>query len=142
MNSRPTSLAFAVAALMGWVLLLGVLVDRAELFIAAVPLAIGLLSGGSRTQPPRFTLRQEISTNRLAEGDRVLVTMAVSAIDPVPITEVLVAIPAILVSTAELVKALKHYRDAGPPPPVLALFLFGMTISPLVVFFFGILRNA
>src|SRR5437899_3330850 len=55
---------------------------------------------------------------------------------------VLVAIPAILVSTAELVKALKHYRDAGPPPPVLALFLFGMTISPLVVFFFGILRNA
>ncbi len=54
---------------------------------------------------------------------------------------VLVAIPAILISAAELVKALRHYKDAGPPPPVLAFFLFGVTISPFVVFFFGMLRN-
>ena len=55
---------------------------------------------------------------------------------------VLIAIPAILISTAEFIKVLRHYKDAGPPPPLLAFSLFGVTISPLVVLFFGILRHA
>ena len=55
---------------------------------------------------------------------------------------VLITVPAFFVSGVELVKAMKHYRDAGPPPPVLAMLLFGVTISPFVLFFFGMLRNA
>src|SRR5205085_12383229 len=96
MSARSTPFAFAVATLMRWALFLGLLVDRAELFVAAIPLAIGLLSGGSQSRPPRFALRQEISASRLSEGDRVLVTVAVSATDPLPIVEVLVKLPPML----------------------------------------------
>ena len=45
MTARPTPLAFALATVIAWTLFLGILVDRAELFIAAVPLAVALLSG-------------------------------------------------------------------------------------------------
>ena len=96
MIPRPTPLAFAVAMLLGWTLLLGVLVDRAELFVVAVPLALGLLSGGSRHQPPRLSLTQELSAARLSEGDRLLVTVTVASDEPLPIVEVLVAVPAMV----------------------------------------------
>jgi uncharacterized protein (DUF58 family) len=93
---RATPLAFALAALLGWTLFLGVLVDRAELFIAAVPLAIALLSFGRVGAAPRFELHQEISADRLAEGDRLLVTVTVAATDPLPAIEILVALPPLL----------------------------------------------
>lgn len=93
MSARATPLAFSVASVMAWALVLGVLVDRAELFVAAVPLAVGLLSAGLRTRPPRFALRQRISPDRLAEGDRVLVTVSAAASDPIAMIEILVALP-------------------------------------------------
>ena len=61
MNPRPTALAFAVATVLAWMLLLGVLVDQAELLIASIPLAIGLLGRGTRTGVPLdFRLQQKI----------------------------------------------------------------------------------
>ena len=45
---RTTPLAFALAILLAWVLFLGVLSDRVELFVAAIPLACAL---GSVTMP-------------------------------------------------------------------------------------------
>jgi uncharacterized protein (DUF58 family) len=95
MNARPTPLAFALATPTAWALFLGVLVDRAELFIAAVPLAVALLSaraGGS----PRFRLRHELSTDRLIEGDRLAVTVWLTAVDPLPQIEILEPLPALL----------------------------------------------
>ncbi len=93
MSPRATPLAFAVATLMAWALLLGVLVDRAELFVTAIPLAAGLLSIRPRTRPPGLQLSQQISADRLAEGDRVVVTVTVAASDPVAMIEILVALP-------------------------------------------------
>jgi uncharacterized protein (DUF58 family) len=90
---RATPLAFSVATLIAWMLLLGLLVDRTELFVAAIPLAVGLLSIRPRARPPRLELRQEISADRLAEGDRLVVTVTVAATDPVPMIEILVALP-------------------------------------------------
>jgi uncharacterized protein (DUF58 family) len=92
-TARATPLAFSVATLIAWALLLGLLVDRAELFVAAVPLAVGLLSVGSRTRSPRLELRQQISADGLAEGDRLVVTVTVAATDPVAMIEILVALP-------------------------------------------------
>ena len=45
---------------------------------------------------PRFELRQELSADRLAEGDRLLVTVTVVAIDPLPAIEILAAVPPLL----------------------------------------------
>ena len=85
MTWRPTPLAYSLATLMAWPLFLGILMDRAELFVAAIPLAAALLSPNrSNRVPPRFALRQQISADRLSEGDRVLVTVTVTATDPVP----------------------------------------------------------
>jgi uncharacterized protein (DUF58 family) len=93
---RTTPLAFAVAALVGWTLFLGVLVDRAELLILAVPLAIGLLSAGSRRPPPRISVEQQLSADRLSEGDRLFVTVTVAAEAPIPIVELFVPLPSML----------------------------------------------
>jgi uncharacterized protein (DUF58 family) len=90
---RATPLAFAVATVIAWALVLGILADRAELFVAAIPLAAGLLGVGPRVRAPRLDLRQEISADRLAEGDRVVVSVGVAATGPVPMIEVLVALP-------------------------------------------------
>jgi len=93
---RATPLAFAAATLIAWALLLGLVTDRAELFVAAVPLAAGLLGVGPRTRAPRFELRQELSADRLAEGDRVVVSVHVAASDPAPMIEILVALPPLI----------------------------------------------
>jgi len=95
MTAHTTPLAFAIAMLMGWALFLGVLADRAELFIVAVPLSIGLLSGGLR-RPPPVSVTQEISAERLSEGDRLLVTVSLASEAPVPIVELFVAVPPML----------------------------------------------
>jgi len=93
---RATPLAFALASLLASALFLGVLVDRAELLIAAVPFAVALLALARDGGAPRFELRQELSTDRLAEGDRLLVTVTVVAIDPLPAIEILMAVPSLL----------------------------------------------
>jgi uncharacterized protein (DUF58 family) len=93
---RPSPHAFALASLLAWMLFLGVLADRAELFVAAIPLAVGFLSARGDRRPPHFTLRQEVSADRLAEGDRVVVTIALQAVDPVPMVEVLAGLPALV----------------------------------------------
>jgi uncharacterized protein (DUF58 family) len=96
MTARPTPLAFALATLVAWALFLGVLVDRGELFIAVVPLAVALLSGRSANGLARFDLRQELSAERLAEGDRLAVTVTVAAHDPLLLVEFLQPLPALL----------------------------------------------
>jgi uncharacterized protein (DUF58 family) len=94
MNVRATPLAFALATVIGWMLFFGVLVGRAELFVAAIPLAVGLLRASRSKEALRFALCQEISADRLSEGDRVLFTVTVAAQDALPIIELLVALPA------------------------------------------------
>jgi uncharacterized protein (DUF58 family) len=92
---RATPLAFSLATVTAWVLFLGVLADRVELFVAAIPLAVGLLSL-TRQQPPRFALRQQLSAERVSEGDQILVSLTVAAEDPLPMIEILAALPPML----------------------------------------------
>jgi uncharacterized protein (DUF58 family) len=94
--ARATPLAFALATVMAWMLVIGLMIDRAEPFIAAIPLGVALLGLGGRTQPPCFELRQAISADRTLEGDRVVVTVSVAADVVIPIIEVLAALPALV----------------------------------------------
>lgn len=96
MTARPTPLAFALATLLAWALFLGVIVGRAELLIAAVPLAVALLSARRLGGLPRFDLRQEVSAERLAEGGRLAASVTVSARDALPLIEILQPLPALL----------------------------------------------
>ena len=90
MNPRPTALAFAVATVLVWMLLLSVLVDHAELLIASIPLAVGLLDRGIRTGLPLdLDLQQQVSKTRMAEDDRAVVTVTVGATERLPIIEIL-----------------------------------------------------
>jgi uncharacterized protein (DUF58 family) len=90
---RPTPHAFALATLLAWSLFLGVLTGRAELLVVALPLSIGLLSVAQVSRMPRFGLRQSVSDDRLAEGDRVRVTVSLQAIDALPLAEILSTVP-------------------------------------------------
>jgi uncharacterized protein (DUF58 family) len=94
--ARAAPLAFSLVTLLAWTLFLGVLVDRAELFVAAVPLAIGLAGIGSPVRPARLTIRQQISADRLAEGDRLSVTVSVEAMEPAAVLEIHAALPPML----------------------------------------------
>jgi uncharacterized protein (DUF58 family) len=90
---RTTPLAFALAALLAWVLFLGVLTDRAELFVAAIPLAVGRGGAAVPIRPQRLELHQEVSAVRLAEGDRARVTLTVAAAEPEAMVEVVAVLP-------------------------------------------------
>jgi uncharacterized protein (DUF58 family) len=95
MTRRATPHAFAAATLIAWALFLGVLSDRAELFVAVIPLAVGLVTVDYR-RPPRFTWRQQISADRLAEGDRVRATVTLNPTDRIAMVEILAALPALV----------------------------------------------
>jgi uncharacterized protein (DUF58 family) len=96
MTPRATPLAFAFATLTAWTLFLGILIDRAELLVVAVPLAGALLSGRGIRGAPRFDVRHEVSAERLAEGDRLAVTLTVAAHHPLPLIELLEPVPALI----------------------------------------------
>jgi len=93
---RTTRLAFASAILLAWVVFLGVLSDRVELFVAAIPLAFGLTSVALPIRPQRLELRQEVSAVRVAEGERAVVTVTIVAAEPAPIVEVVTVLPSLL----------------------------------------------
>jgi uncharacterized protein (DUF58 family) len=92
-SPRATPFAFTLATALAWTLVLGVVIDRAELFVAAIPLACALLAARAPAPAPRFTLRPRLSADRLAEGDRLVVTVTIAAADALPMIELVVALP-------------------------------------------------
>lgn len=48
---------------------------------------------GIAGSPPQFALRQEVSADRLAEGDDITVSVALAAEDPASVVEILAALP-------------------------------------------------
>jgi len=111
-TERPTPQAFALATLLAWCLFLGVLCDRLELLVAAVPLAIGFLSTAWRRPLPRFALGVTLSDDRLTEGGRVTVTLRLAAVDAVPAAEALSALPRELRLVSGTTRVLRHI-EAG-----------------------------
>jgi uncharacterized protein (DUF58 family) len=113
---RATPLAFALATMLGWTLFLAVLVDRAELFIVAVPLAASLLSLSRSDETAELAITQHISSDRLSEGDRLTVSVAVSASAPIPIAELLVVLDPLLhieTGSSHVVLAIEPGREAN-----------------------------
>jgi uncharacterized protein (DUF58 family) len=78
-----------VVGLVGLAVFLAVVSGRPELFVLAGPLVAVLLSALRGPRAARYTLTQEVSPTRLLEGDRLTVTVTLTAQDPLPLVELL-----------------------------------------------------
>jgi uncharacterized protein (DUF58 family) len=93
MTGRLTPLGLSLLAVAGWTLSLGVFTARPELFVVSLPVLIALATLASRFRVPDYTLTHQLSTERLFEGDRVTVTVTLTARAPIPLMEVLEPLP-------------------------------------------------
>ena len=93
MTPRFTGFALTGLRLVALAVFLGVLSGRPELFATAVPLVVVLLSVMRRNRAPRYTLTHDVSTARLLEGDVLTLTITLTALDPLPLVELLAVIP-------------------------------------------------
>jgi uncharacterized protein (DUF58 family) len=92
--ARPSALNLSVVTLVGWALFLGVLTGRAELMVAAVPLAVALAVGRRWVAPAgAWRLIREISADRLVEGEHATITVTLRATRPLPLVEMLQPLP-------------------------------------------------
>jgi len=73
--------------------LLGVLVGRAELFVAIAPLALALLRGARHRPAPRVAVGYAVSIARLFEGERLTVSLELTAEGALEQVEVVQALP-------------------------------------------------
>jgi len=93
MSTRVTRLASPIVSLIALALFLGVLSGRAELFLVAVPLLVTLFSTALRAERPQYTLTHEVSAARVFEGDRLTVTVTVTARSRIPLLELFEPLP-------------------------------------------------
>jgi uncharacterized protein (DUF58 family) len=87
----PQGLSLLTVA--AWAVALAVLFARAELFLAAVPVALVLAMAAVRRAAPAHDVRREVSAERVIEGDTIAVTVTVSARIAIPLLEVLDHVP-------------------------------------------------
>jgi uncharacterized protein (DUF58 family) len=69
MRLSPLFTSLAVLAI--WSVVLGLIVGRSELFLAAVPLVVALLSARKPAAASSIGVTASLSSTRLAEGDRL-----------------------------------------------------------------------
>ncbi|PYN32183.1 MAG: hypothetical protein DME01_22600 [Candidatus Rokuibacteriota bacterium] len=93
MTMRLTPLALSVVTVCAWGLVLGVLSGRAELAVVVLPLLLGLLRIGRTVAAREWSLARALSAPRVFEGERVTVTVTVSADGPVPLLELFEPLP-------------------------------------------------
>ena len=93
MTARPTPLALSMLSVAVWTLSLAVLSARTELFVAALPLVLGLAALARRPSAPDYALTHHVSPDRVFEGDTVTVTVTVTARAAVPFMELLEPLP-------------------------------------------------
>jgi uncharacterized protein (DUF58 family) len=85
MTGRVTPLGLALLDAAAWALPLGILAARPELFIAAIPLALVLLTLAIRRPAPQYSLTCELSADRVFEDEGVTVTITLRAGSPLPL---------------------------------------------------------
>jgi len=93
MTTRLTPLALSVVTVGAWGLVLGVLSGRAELVVVVLPLLLGLLRIGRTGSSRNWSLARAVSAARVFEGERVTVTVTLSAGEPVPLLELFEPLP-------------------------------------------------
>jgi len=87
MTERVAPLSLSILTVAAWALSLAIFAARPELFVVALPLLVTLAALGRRPSMPDYALTHTISADRVYEGDRVMVTVAVTARSPIPLME-------------------------------------------------------
>jgi uncharacterized protein (DUF58 family) len=90
---KPTPLNLSALTIVAWALFLGVLVGRAELFLATVPLLVAVVAARLQRHGSRFVLSLGVPRRRLFEGENLTVTVTVTAHSPIPMIEMLGPMP-------------------------------------------------
>ena len=93
MTTRLTPLALSVVTVGAWGLVLAVLSGRAELVVVVLPLLLGLLRIGRTGSSQDWSITRAVSAARVLEGERVTVTVTVSAGEPVSLLELFEPLP-------------------------------------------------
>jgi uncharacterized protein (DUF58 family) len=93
MTARITRLTLSVLSLIGVALFLGVVCGRPEFFLVTVPLLIMLVSAAFETRAPDYALAHEVSAERVFEGDRLTVTVTLTARTPIRLIELFEPLP-------------------------------------------------
>lgn len=93
MTTRLTPLVLSVVTIGAWGLVLGVLSGRAELAVVVLPLLLGLVRIRSARAAVDWSLGRTLSSARLFEGERVAVTVTISAREPIPLLELFEPLP-------------------------------------------------
>src|SRR4029077_8707243 len=78
LTMRLSPLFTSLAVLAIWSVVLGLIVGRSELFLAAVPLVVALLSARRPAAASSIGITASLSSTRLAEGDRLDLILAVA----------------------------------------------------------------
>lgn len=92
--TRPSTLACALLMLGGLAIVLGVLTARPALFIAAIMLLVPLWSTRRPDNDLAVSVELDASPPRVVEGERVMLTVRLVIDAPVPLVDLLVALPA------------------------------------------------
>jgi uncharacterized protein (DUF58 family) len=93
MTARVTGLTASLSGLMALALFLGLLSGRPELFLVAVPLAVRLLSSALWRGAGDCSLTHHVSAERVFDGDRLRVTVTLTARSRLPLVELLEPLP-------------------------------------------------
>src|SRR5262245_29076542 len=94
---RRSPLGLALLSLSGWCLFVGVLVDRPELFLVAVPLLGALLSARTPAGPADIRTNLQVSATSVCECDSLTATVPVASSMEIPLLEILLPLPANIV---------------------------------------------
>ena len=93
MTSRATPLGLALLTAAAWAVSLAVLVARPELLVAAIPLALVLVTLARPRRAPACALTCELSADRVFEDERVTVTITLTAASALPLALVVGPLP-------------------------------------------------
>ena len=93
MTTRLTPLALSITTVGAWGLVLAVFAGRPELIVVVLPLLIALLVSSRRAVTPDWSIAHTISSPRVFEGERVMVTVTVTAGEPVTLLELFDPLP-------------------------------------------------
>ena len=93
MTPRLTPLALSVVSLAACGFVLGVFSGRPELVVAVVPLVLGLFRRARSLASGEWRIARALSADQAFEGERVVVTITVTAGGPVPMLELFEPLP-------------------------------------------------
>ena len=105
MTPRFTGFATTGLTLVALAAFLSLVSGRSEPLLVAAPMVGVLLFAMRGIRAPRYALTQEVSTTRLLEGDHLTMTITLTARDPLPLVELIMAVPPLM----ELAPGQQHH---------------------------------